>query len=120
MTALDLDGNILWQAANPFPAIIAVVLNGNLFAALNVGPVTVANNVVYWPSYDPQGHLIFLDARTGQFLGTFATGQPIGSLEGDAAVVDGNVYVGAGYGVFGGLPSITWSVWGLTLPQQRL
>jgi outer membrane protein assembly factor BamB len=120
LSALDLDGNILWQAANPYPAIIPIVLNGNPLAALNVGPVTVANNVVYWPSYDPRGHLIFLDARTGQTLGSFATGQPIGSLEGGAAVVNGSVYVGSGYGVYGGFPGLTWSVWGLTLPRKRL
>lgn len=79
--------------------------------------MTVANNVVYWPSYDPHAHVIFLDARTGQFLGRNATGEPIGIPERVAAVVDGSVYVGSGYGVFGGSPSITSFVWGLTLLQ---
>jgi hypothetical protein len=116
LTALDLDGNILWQTANPYPAILPVVFTLSpiaTFAALNVGPVTVANNVVYWPSYDPQGNLIFVDARTGQILGNFATGVPIGNLEGGASVVDGSVYVGSGFGIGIGLPGL-WYVWGLT------
>eukprot|EP00884_Botryococcus_braunii_P012223 jgi/Botrbrau1/21000/Bobra.0144s0018.1 len=115
LTALDLDGNILWQTANPFPAIIPIIFNGSPLAALNVGPVTVANNVVYWPSYDIQGRLLFVDARTGQLLGSFPTGQPFGSLEGGASVADGTVYVGAGFGVAIGLPGPS-VVWGLTTP----
>eukprot|EP00884_Botryococcus_braunii_P005162 jgi/Botrbrau1/14647/Bobra.0108s0008.2 len=71
LAALDLDGNILWEAANPYPAILPALAGGSPFASMNVGPLTVANNVVYWPSYDVQGHLMFLDARTGQTLGTF-------------------------------------------------
>lgn len=88
-------------------------LGGSPFAALNVGPVTVGNNVVYWPSFDLQGHLIFVDARTGQLLGSFATGVPIGSLEGGASVADGSVYVGSGFGVSLGFPGPSL-VWGLT------
>jgi hypothetical protein len=115
LTALDLEGNILWQTANPFPAVIPIIFNGSPLAALNVGPVTVANNVVYWPSYDIQGRLLFVDARNGQLLGSFATGQPFGSLEGGASVADGSVYVGAGFGVAIGLPGPS-VVWGLTTP----
>lgn len=93
--------------------MVPLIFGGSPFAALNVGPVTVGNNVVYWPSYDVQGHLIFVDARTGQLLGSFATGLPIGSLEGGASVADGSVYVGSGFGVAIGLPGPSL-VWGLT------
>jgi hypothetical protein len=117
LAALDMDGKILWESANPYPAILPALYGSSPLAAMNVGPLTVANNVVYWPSYDINGHLMFVDARTGEHLGNFATGVPIGSLEGGAAVVDGSVYVGSGYGAFAGFPSITWFVWGLTLPR---
>jgi outer membrane protein assembly factor BamB len=117
LTALDLDGKILWQTANPFPSIFPLTLGGSPFAALNVGPVSVANNVVYWPSYDMKGHLIFVDARTGELLGTFVTGRPIGSLESGASVVDGSVYVGSGYAAIPiGFPGPSL-VWGLTAPR---
>jgi hypothetical protein len=118
LTALDLDGNILWQSANPFPTIYQVFFGGSIFNAANTGPVSVANNVVYWPSLDPNGRLLFVDARTGQLLGNFITGIPIGSLAGGAAIVDGSVYVGSGYAQTA-LPSLTWTVWGLTLPDNR-
>jgi hypothetical protein len=95
--------------------VISLLEGGGPLAAMNVGPVSVANDVVYWPSIDPHGHLMFVDARTGELLGSFATGEPIGSLEGGASVVDGSVYVGCGFGGFG-IPSLTWFLWGLTLP----
>eukprot|EP00884_Botryococcus_braunii_P020101 jgi/Botrbrau1/6775/Bobra.0057s0011.1 len=118
LTALDLDGNILWQSANPFPAIYQIALGGDIFSASNIGPVSVANNVVYWPSLDPQGKLIFVDARTGQLLGSFSTGVPIGSLGGGASIYNGSVYVGSGYAQ-AALPSLTWTVWALTLPTKK-
>lgn len=118
LTALDLDGNILWQSANPFPAVYQIALGGDIFSASNIGPVSVANDVVYWPSLDPQGQLIFVDARTGQILGSFSTGVPVGSLGGGASVVNGSVYVGSGYAQ-AALPSLTWSVWALSLPSQN-
>ena len=80
--ALDpATGKILWQTADPA-------------SAMDTGPVTVANGVVYAGSTDPQGHVYALNAATGQILWSFATG---GSVSGGASVVNGVVYWGSGY-----------------------
>ena len=47
---------------------------------------------------DPDGTLFMLDARTGQLLNSFKTGQTTGC---GPSVVDGHVYVGSGYVNFG-------------------
>lgn len=121
-TALDLDGNIVWQTANPFPVIFdpsrAVLINKGRdpYWARNLGPMSVANGVVYWPSLDYQGKLIFLDGKTGRILGNFETGRPLGSLFCGPSIVDGTVYVGSGYAQQL-IPSLLWQVWALTLPE---
>lgn len=115
--ALDLDGKILWETPNPIPTFSPLRLFRGMNPVLgyNLGPTTVANGVIYWPSMDLQGHLLFLDAKTGQMLGTFKTGRPIGPLGCGPSVVDGTVYVGSGYAQQLA-PSLLWTVWALTLP----
>jgi polyvinyl alcohol dehydrogenase (cytochrome) len=84
--ALDpATGKILWQTPDPFN-------NTTIGAGQALGPVTVANGVLYAPSMS--GHLYALDAANGHFLWDYpAPGAAIGG----AAVVDGTVYWGDGY-----------------------
>jgi polyvinyl alcohol dehydrogenase (cytochrome) len=84
--ALDpATGQILWQTADPN-------------VAGDVGPVAVANGVVYAPSIFKSGPNMFaLNAATGAILWSFASG---GSVVAGAVVVDDTVYWGSGYGVF--------------------
>ena len=72
------------------------------------GPVTTANGVVFGCSLDPEGHMYALNAATGQILWSFAsgtpdpdTGTPVGSCLSGAAISNGTVYWGSGYGNFG-------------------
>lgn len=95
------NGAILWTFANP-------LMGFNLTAAGNasvdnstanhhaffVGPVSVANGVVFAPSLDPEGTLFYLDAATGHLLGSFPTGAT--TMTGPS-VVQGWVYTGTGY-----------------------
>jgi len=78
-------GDILWQKANPtfFPAI---------------GAVSAANGVVYACSMDQDGYMFALDGATGDILWEFESG---GSCNAGAAIVNGFVYWGSGYGSLG-------------------
>jgi polyvinyl alcohol dehydrogenase (cytochrome) len=79
-----LTGKILWQTRDP---------NGSLA----LGPVTVANGVVYAPSMAgaPQSqNMLALDAATGAVLWKFAAG---GSVNAGASIVADTVYWGSGY-----------------------
>jgi len=60
--------------------------------ALDLGPVTVANGVVYAPSMS--GFVYALDAASGATLWSYDTGA---SVNAGAAVVNGTVYWGSGY-----------------------
>jgi polyvinyl alcohol dehydrogenase (cytochrome) len=84
-------GAILWQTADP---------NGSI----DIGPVSVANGVVYASS---MGALFFpadlptmfaLDAKSGKQLWSYASG---GSVNAGPAIVDGTVYWGSGYSHLG-------------------
>ena len=90
-SALDTaTGDILWQTADP-----------NI-GAYDMGAVTVANGVVFAGSMavGENAHTMFaIDAATGEILWQFASG---GSVNAGAAVVDGTVYWGSGYGLWGG------------------
>jgi polyvinyl alcohol dehydrogenase (cytochrome) len=87
-SALDpATGSLLWQVAGE-PAV----------KSSNQGPVSVANGVVYAGTVDPAGTMYALDAATGDTLWTFVSG---GSVNSGAAIVDGTVYWGSGYGVRG-------------------
>lgn len=77
-------GSILWQVPDPF-------------GAMGMGPVTVANGVVYVPSTAGAAtdrNMIALDAATGETLWSFASGA---STIAGATVVNGVVYWGSGY-----------------------
>ena len=94
-SALDAaTGTMLWQT--PDPMSVEPGLSGGL--AMDTGPVTVANGVVYAGSLERQGHMYALDARTGRIQWTFKSG---GSVNAGPAVVNGVVYWGSGYGRIG-------------------
>jgi len=86
--ALDAaTGKPVWQIADP-----AGILGYDL------GPVSVANGVVFACSVDPvNGTMYALDAATGEILWSFSSGA---SCIGGASVVDGTVYWGTGYGKY--------------------
>jgi hypothetical protein len=87
-SALDAaNGQILWQTRG-FPAV----------PGTNQGPVGVANGVVYAGTIDRPGTMYALDAANGATLWTFESG---GSANAGAAIVDGTVFWGSGYGVPG-------------------
>jgi polyvinyl alcohol dehydrogenase (cytochrome) len=84
--ALDpASGKILWQTADPN-------------VAADIGPVTIANGVLFAPSIAKTTQNMFaLDASNGKILWSFASGAPVVA---GAVVVDDTVYWGSGYGVF--------------------
>jgi polyvinyl alcohol dehydrogenase (cytochrome) len=90
-SALDAaTGNILWQTADP---------NG----AVDTGPMTVANGVVYAASTagsSTSQNMFALNAATGKILWSFAAG---GSVNAGAVIANDTVYWGSGYGHFGSL-----------------
>jgi polyvinyl alcohol dehydrogenase (cytochrome) len=78
------NGEILWQVPDPY-------------GAMDVGPVAVANGVVYVPSTAGQAsdkNMIALNAATGKTLWNFASET---TTIGGAAIVNGVVYWGTGY-----------------------
>jgi polyvinyl alcohol dehydrogenase (cytochrome) len=83
--ALDpATGEILWQKADP---------NG----AMDLGPMAVANGVVYAPSMGTNTSaptMFALDAANGNPLWSFAPGV---SVNAGATVVNSTVYWGSGY-----------------------
>jgi polyvinyl alcohol dehydrogenase (cytochrome) len=84
-SALDAaTGRILWQVADPNDAI-------------DMGPMTVSNGVVYAPSMaagPTDDNMYALDARTGTILWRFPSGA---SVNAGASIVGGTVYWGSGY-----------------------
>jgi len=81
-SALDAaTGRILWQTADPADGV-------------DMGPVTVANGVVYVGSGHRTGRFYGLDASSGNVLWNFASG---GAVVSAPAVVNGVVYWGSGY-----------------------
>jgi len=79
-SALDVStGRILWQTADPAQAI-------------DLGSVSVANQVVYVGSLS--GNMHALDAGTGKVLWTFASG---GSVIDGPAIAGGTLFWGSGY-----------------------
>jgi polyvinyl alcohol dehydrogenase (cytochrome) len=86
-------GNIVWQVADP---------NG----AVDLGPVSVANGVVYAASMagtSTASTMFALDASSGKTLWSFAAGS---SVNAGATIVDGTVYWGSGYAHLG-IPGYT-------------
>lgn len=86
-------GNVIWQV--PDPGTDPVYKRQ---PAMAMAPVTVANGVVYVASMS--GSVYALSAATGATLWSYDTG---GSVNAGAAVVNGTVYWGSGYGTFGGI-----------------
>ena len=86
--ALDpATGAILWQVPDPG---MSTVHQGH--HALAMGPVTVANGVVYCASMS--GYMYALDAATGATLWSFLAP---GSVNAAPAIVNGTLYWGTGY-----------------------
>jgi polyvinyl alcohol dehydrogenase (cytochrome) len=88
-SALDpATGNILWQRADPNQSVA-------------LGPVTVANGVVYGESMAANASaptMLALDASNGNILWGYAAGS---SVIGGATIVQDTVYWGSGYSHFG-------------------
>jgi polyvinyl alcohol dehydrogenase (cytochrome) len=88
-------GKIIWRTPAP---------SNNAFGGDNaLGPVSVANGVLYAPSMSGTMHA--LDAQNGSILWNY---QAQGSAIGGAAIVNGNVYWGDGYSHLG-IPGWTGS-----------
>jgi polyvinyl alcohol dehydrogenase (cytochrome) len=92
--ALDpATGAVLWQTADP---------NG----AIDIGPLTVANGVVYAASMAGSAsapNMFAMNAATGATLWSFPAGS---SVNAGATVVNGTVYWGSGYAHLG-IPGFT-------------
>jgi polyvinyl alcohol dehydrogenase (cytochrome) len=80
-------GAILWQVPDPGFSTVHPGVH-----ALALGPVTVANGVVYAASMS--GYMYALNATTGATLWSF---QAPGSVNASPAVVNGTLYWGTGY-----------------------
>jgi polyvinyl alcohol dehydrogenase (cytochrome) len=97
-SALDAaTGKIVWQTADPESLTPHFDGRGGRvsgFFAIDTGPVTTANGVIYAGSMDLNGHMYALDAETGTILWSFKSG---GSVNAGPAVVTGVVYWGSGY-----------------------
>ena len=79
-SALDVKtGKVIWQTADPA-------------AATDMGAVSVANGVLFVPSFS--GNMHALDASSGKILWTFPSG---GSVIDGPSIVNGTVYWGSGY-----------------------
>ncbi len=104
--ALDVStGAIVWQTPDPSSqrplagSIIHPIWGGGLgdgYFGVAMGPMTVANGLVFAGSMDREGHMYALSASTGQILWSFASG---GSVMSAPSVVDGVLYWGSGYPV---------------------
>lgn len=102
--ALDAsDGTMLWQTPDPSSEL---PLDGHMshltwgsglgagFFGVAMGPMTVANGVVFAGSMDEKGHMYAMDARNGTILWSFESG---GSVMSAPSIADGVLYWGSGY-----------------------
>ena len=93
-------GEVLWENAGTtlaFPTLLGAPPAGSI--AMNQGPVTIANGVMYAGALDQEGTMYAFDGATGNILWSFVSG---GSVNSGAAVVNGAVYWGSGYSSLGG------------------
>jgi polyvinyl alcohol dehydrogenase (cytochrome) len=91
-------GEVLWQTTPPHGGGAS-------------GPATTANGIVFGCALDPDGYMYALDGSTGKVLWQFASG---GSCLSGAAISNGTVYWGSGYGNFGfGTPNNKLYAFGL-------
>jgi polyvinyl alcohol dehydrogenase (cytochrome) len=94
-SALDArTGKILWQVAGDQPPAIPTDTTPIDAIAINTGPVSTANGVVFAGALDAIGTMYALDGATGNILWSFVSG---GSVNSSPAIVDGVVYWGSGY-----------------------
>lgn len=111
-----LNGDLLWQTPVPvadqplsgactvegvrrygFEVCLHVVFGtdrGPGFFAWPVGPVSVANGVVYAGVSDLEGTMVAMDATSGDILWQYHTGASINSAP---TIIDGHLYWGSGY-----------------------
>lgn len=90
--ALDAaTGGFIWQIPDPN-------LGTDGRTAIDLAPVSVANDVVFGCSMDAAGHMYAFNAATGATLWRFASG---GSCNGGPAITGNTVFWGTGYGRFG-------------------
>jgi len=102
-SALDAaTGKILWQVAGHQPPAIPDATTPPDAIAINTGPVSAANGVVFAGALDAVGTMYALDGATGKILWTFQSG---GSVNSSPAIVDGVVYWGSGYEKISGTPN---------------
>jgi polyvinyl alcohol dehydrogenase (cytochrome) len=96
-SALDpKTGKILWQTGTPGHCSTGGA-SGVTQGCMALGPVSVANGVVFGGSMDPapgNPTMFALDARTGKILWSYITGA---SVVAGPAIVGNSVYWGAGY-----------------------
>jgi polyvinyl alcohol dehydrogenase (cytochrome) len=91
------DGKLLWEVAGENPPAFPpdeAILNP---IAPNMGPVSVANGVVFGGAMDAMGTMYAFDAITGNILWSFESG---GSVLSGAAISNGSIYWGSGYSNF--------------------
>jgi polyvinyl alcohol dehydrogenase (cytochrome) len=102
--ALDAStGELLWQLPDPssFRPMSGLLLNpywgvflGPGYFGVDMGPVSLANGLVFAGSMDPEGHVYAIDGATGAIRWSYATG---GSVMSAPAIVDGMLFWGSGY-----------------------
>jgi polyvinyl alcohol dehydrogenase (cytochrome) len=102
-SALDATtGRILWQVAGDQPPAVPNASTPPDAIAMNTGPVSSANGVVFAGALDAIGTMYALDGASGNILWTFRSG---GSVNSSPAIVDGVVYWGSGYKKISGTPN---------------
>ena len=87
-------GKIIWQTADPQ---LETLTGLGTVGVWDLGPVSVANGVLYAPSMAKlanQDQFFALDAATGEILWQYPA---LSSVNAGPAVVDGTVYWGSGY-----------------------
>lgn len=102
--ALDVKtGKVLWQMPDPSSNL---PLTGHIihptwgsklgpgYFAVDMGPLTISNGVLFAGSMDREGHMHALNAETGGILWQFASG---GSVMSAPSIDAGVVYWGSGY-----------------------
>ena len=116
-SALDAaTGKILWQVAGNEPPAIPNDTTPPDAIAINTGPVSTANGVVFAGALDAIGTMYALDAATGNILWTFQSG---GSVNSSPAIVDGVVYWGSGYKKISGTPNNKFYAFEVKEPAQN-